>query len=143
MRSYILLAVARAVLPVTVLFAVYMLLRGHNEPGGGFIAGLVTTAALVLEGLAFGREHAMRRFGQVLRASLVIGLGLAVIAGLIAVMVGDPFLTNYHWYMPLPGDGYVHLSTTLIFDIGVYMTVVATTAVAIGVFASKQGEEAR
>jgi multisubunit Na+/H+ antiporter MnhB subunit len=103
MRSYILLAVARAVLPVTVLFAVYMLLRGHNEPGGGFIAGLVTTAALVLEGLAFGREHAMRRLRP----------GAEGLAGdrprpgghrrLIAVMVGDPFLTNYHWYMPLPG----------------------------------------
>jgi multisubunit Na+/H+ antiporter MnhB subunit len=138
MRSYILLVVARAILPVTVLFAVYMLLRGHNEPGGGFIAGLVTTSAIVLEALAFGVTHTQRRLGRILTAFLVIGLALALVAGLIAVAVGDPFLTNYHWHMPLPGDGYIHLSTTLIFDVGVYLTVIAATAVAIGIFADKE-----
>jgi multicomponent K+:H+ antiporter subunit A len=56
MRSLIMQKVALAALPVTLLFAVYLLLRGHNEPGGGFIAGLVTASAIVLQALAFGVE---------------------------------------------------------------------------------------
>lgn len=137
MRSMILLKVAQAILPVTVLFAVYLLLRGHNEPGGGFIAGLVTAAAIVLEALAFGGAWAQQRLAPFIRPAFALGLFVAALAGMVAIFVGDPFLTHYHWYMPLPGDGYVHLTTALLFDIGVYLVVVATAGVTIAIFAEE------
>ena len=135
MRSVILQRVAQAILPVAGLFAVYLLLRGHNEPGGGFIAGLVTAASLVLMALAFGAEWARENLTALIRPAFAVGLLLAAVAGLIAVVLGDPFLTHYHTYLPLPGEAKVHLSTTLLFDIGVYLVVVGTAGITVGVFA--------
>jgi multicomponent Na+:H+ antiporter subunit B len=135
MRSLILLKVARGVLPVTTLFALYLLLRGHNEPGGGFIAGLVTASAVVLQALAFGAAATRERLTPLLGPFPWVGLVVAAAAGALAVLWGDPFLTHYHWYLPLPGGGYYHLSTTLLFDIGVYMVVVGTAAMLVATFA--------
>ena len=135
MRSVILQRVAQAILPVAGLFAVYLLLRGHNEPGGGFIAGLVTAASLVLMALAFGAEWAREHLTALIRPAFAVGLLLAAVAGLIAVALGDPFLTHYHTYLPLPGGSKVHLSTTLLFDIGVYLVVVGTAGITVGTFA--------
>ncbi|MBA2669455.1 MAG: DUF4040 domain-containing protein [Gemmatimonadetes bacterium] len=135
MRSLIMQKVAIAALPVTLLFAVYLLLRGHNAPGGGFIAGLVTAAAIVLQALAFGVRTTRERLAPLLRPAFVVGLVIAVVSGLIAVVAGDPFLTHYHAYLPLPEGGYYHFSTTLLFDIGVFMEVVGTAAVTLSLFA--------
>lgn len=137
MRSLILRRVAQAVLPVTLLFAVYLLLRGHNEPGGGFIAGLVTAAAIVLVALAFGETWARERLTPLIRPAFALGLLIAAMAGMLAIFMGDPFLTHYHAYLPLPGGTKVHLSTTLLFDIGVYLVVIATAGVTISVFAEE------
>jgi multicomponent Na+:H+ antiporter subunit B len=134
-RSLILFTIARGILPVSTLFALYLLLRGHNEPGGGFIAGLVTAAAIVLQALAFGAPRTYDHLKSLLRPAAWVGLLIAGGAGVIAILAGDAFLTHYHAHLPLPGDGYYHLSTTLIFDIGVYMTVVGTTATLVAVFA--------
>jgi multicomponent Na+:H+ antiporter subunit B len=138
MRSLILLVIARGILPVSTLFAIYLLLRGHNEPGGGFIAGLVTASAIVLQGLAFGTVSTRERLSQIIRPAAWVGIIIAALSGILAMFVGDPFLTHYHAYMPLPGGGYYHLSTTLIFDIGVYMAVVGTAAMLVSVFAEPQ-----
>jgi multicomponent Na+:H+ antiporter subunit B len=138
MRSLILLKVARGILPISTLFAIYLLLRGHNEPGGGFIAGLVTASAIVLQGLSFGTAATRERLAAILRPAAWVGISVAVIAGVLAMLVGDPFLTHYHAYIPLPGDGYYHLSTTLLFDIGVYMGVVGTSATLVSVFSEPE-----
>jgi multicomponent Na+:H+ antiporter subunit B len=135
MRSLILQKVARGILPVTTLFALYLLLRGHNHPGGGFIAGLVTASALVLQGLAFGAERTRRQLFRLIRPAPWVGLAIAIAAGMWGVVMGLPFLTHGHWYLNLPGGDSVHLSTTLVFDIGVYMVVVGATAVAMAMFA--------
>jgi multicomponent Na+:H+ antiporter subunit B len=135
MRSMILQKVSIALLPITALFAIYLLLRGHNEPGGGFIAGLVTASATVLVALAFGGDQARRMLAPVIRPAFALGLLIAALSGMVALVVGDPFLTHYHTYLPVPGVSPVHLSTTLAFDIGVYLLVVASAAVAIYVFA--------
>jgi len=135
MRSLILTRVGHAALPVAVVFAVYLLLRGHNHPGGGFIAGLVTAAALVLQALSSGMEFTRRRLGFLIRPAFAVGLLLAIAAGAIAVGAGDAFLTHYHAYVPMPEGGYAHLSTTLLFDIGIYMVVVGTAAVTLSIFA--------
>jgi multicomponent Na+:H+ antiporter subunit B len=135
MRSMILQKVAVALLPVTALFAIYLLLRGHNEPGGGFIAGLVTASATVLVAMAFGGEYAKKWLGPIIRPAFALGLLIAALSGMVPMLMGDPFLTQYHTYLPVPGAEPVHLSTTLSFDIGVYLLVVASAAVAVYVFA--------
>lgn len=135
MRSIILQKVAQAVLPVIALFAVYLLLRGHNAPGGGFIAGLVTASATILIALAYGADWARERLAPIILPSFFLGLPIAALSGMIAIFMGEPFLTHYHWYAPVPGVGKVHLSTTLLFDIGVYLLVVATAGLLISVFA--------
>lgn len=135
MRSLILHKVARAVLPVTTLFAIYLLLRGHNEPGGGFIAGLVTASGVMLQGLAFGVARTRQRLGPLLRSAAWVGLAVAAVTGLAPVLWGLPFLTHGHTYLPVPGGEPVHLSTTLVFDVGVYMAVVGVTATLMSVFA--------
>jgi multicomponent Na+:H+ antiporter subunit B len=134
-RSLILRVIAMGVLPITTLFAIYLLLRGHNAPGGGFIAGLVTASGVILQALAFGREWTQRRLLPFIRPGFAVGLLVAAVAILIPPFVGHPVLTHYHWFLPLPGEGYVHLSTTLIFDIGVYMVVVSTVVIALATFA--------
>jgi multicomponent K+:H+ antiporter subunit A len=135
MRSLIMKMVAQAALPVTLLFSLYLLLRGHNEPGGGFIAGLVAATAIVLQALAFGVKRTRDRLARLIEPAFVVGLVVAVLSGLYAMVMGDPFLTHYHAYLPLPEGGYYHLSTTLIFDIGVFMVVVGTVAVTLSLFA--------
>ncbi|HEV2129918.1 MAG TPA: MnhB domain-containing protein [Longimicrobiaceae bacterium] len=137
MRSLILRKVAQAILPVAVLFSAYLFLRGHNEPGGGFIAGLVITAAIVLEALAFGAAWARERLTPLIRPLFAIGLLMAAISGMAAMLAGDPFLTHYHWKPPLPGGGYIHLTTALLFDLGVFLVVIGTTSTAIAVFAEE------
>lgn len=135
MRSMILQKVSMALLPIIALFAIYLLLRGHNEPGGGFIAGLVTASATVLVALAFGGNWARERLAPIIRPAFALGLLIAALSGMFAMLLGAPFLTHYHIYLPVPGVGDVHLSTTLAFDIGVYLVVVASTAITISVFA--------
>jgi multisubunit Na+/H+ antiporter MnhB subunit len=135
MRSIILQKVSMALLPVIALFSIYLLLRGHNEPGGGFIAGLVTASATVLVALAFGGNWAKERLAPLIKPAFALGLLLAALSGMFAFLLGDPYLTHYHAYVPVPGVGDVHLSTTLAFDIGVYLVVVSSAAIAISVFA--------
>lgn len=140
MRSLILLKVTRALLPVTTLFAIYLLLRGHDEPGGGFVAGLVTASAVVLQGLAFGVEDTRRRLGAVLRAAPWVGIAVAGAVALLApLLTGLPLLTHFHGDIPLPGHDPVHLSTALLFDVGIYLVVVGVAGTLVGLFAEGPG----
>jgi multisubunit Na+/H+ antiporter MnhB subunit len=135
MRSLLLRVVAQALLPVSTLFAIYLLVRGHDAPGGGFIAGLVTTLAIVLEAIAFGTGWTRRQLAAVIRPAFVVGLGVATVAGLLPLLVGEPFLTHYHFHLPLPGGVELEISTALFFDVGVYLVVVGTTSTALTVLA--------
>jgi multicomponent K+:H+ antiporter subunit A len=136
MRSLILTKVAAAALPIAVLFSVYLLLRGHNQPGGGFIAGLVAASALVLQALAMGVENSRAQLRRVVTPAFAVGVLVAILAGVIAIGMGDPFLRHYHTYLPMPGNADpVHLSTTLLFDIGIFFVVIGTAAVTLSHFA--------
>ncbi|TSE22993.1 monovalent cation/H+ antiporter subunit A [Tepidimonas aquatica] len=132
----LLLRVAAAVvLPAALVVAVYIFLRGHNAPGGGFIAGLITAVALVLQAMARGlhsteallRAHGGRRFVRWLGA----GLGVAGLTGVGAFVWGRPFLTSAHGHVHLPLLGDVPLATAALFDLGVYGTVVGATLLTI------------
>lgn len=125
MRSVILQTATRFMLVLLVLFSVFILLRGHNEPGGGFIGGLLAAAALALHGLAYGVEDARRLLRVDPRSLLGAGLLTAVLAGCAALLGGKPFLTGLWFERPIPGIGKV--SSILFFDIGVYLVVIGTT----------------
>lgn len=115
MNSLILRTATRILMPLMVLFALFLLLRGHNEAGGGFVAGLVVSAAFVL--LVFAEGLAAARRALLIAPERLLGIGLlvALAAGLSAVVAGRPFLTSLWW------GG---LGTPMVFDIGVFLVVV-------------------
>lgn len=124
MNRLILRTTAPLHLFLLVLFAVYLLLRGHNAPGGGFIAGLMTALAIILQAIVFDTHHARRLFP--FRESSVIGVGLliAVGTGLLGPVVGAPFLNHYFATLESGLLGKVEVATAVVFDIGVYLVVV-------------------
>ena len=105
---------ARLLMPLLLLFSLFLLLRGHNQPGGGFVGGLVAAAAFALYGLAYGIERARRAL--LVRPLTLLGTGLliALVSGLPATLRGEPFLTA-QWAL---GAG-----TPMVFDIGVFLVV--------------------
>lgn len=128
-QSYIFKAVARFLFFLVNVFALYLLLRGHNLPGGGFIAGLATAISLILFSLAVGLEelHGVLRFDPMRLAGW--GLLLAALTGTAAVVAGHPFLEHFDaHFQNVPLVGEVHVGTPLLFDAGVYLVVVGVTA---------------
>lgn len=134
MRSFLLDRLARGVLPAMILFAVYLLLRGHDAPGGGFIAGLVTSAAVIARSLSFGRERTRQGLQQLARPAIWLGLLIAAMTGLAATVRGRPFLTHDQITIRLSASSGLHLSTTLLFDLGVYLVVAGTTLTMLDAF---------
>lgn len=122
MSSVILSTAVRYLLPLLLLFSVFTTLRGHNEPGGGFVGGLVAAAAFALYALAFGVAQARRVLGVDPRDLIGIGLLIAVASGLAALFTGQPFLTALWGAGTLPLLG--KPGTPVFFDIGVYLTVI-------------------
>jgi len=127
MPSLILAAAARALFPLILLFSVFLLLRGHNDPGGGFIGGLAAACAFALWAVAEGSPAARRRLRVDPRTLVASGLALALGSGLLALPEGRPFLTGLWPPLALPVVGKV--GTPLAFDLGVYLVVIgiATT----------------
>ncbi|MDI1339057.1 monovalent cation/H+ antiporter subunit A [Polaromonas sp.] len=126
---------ARVLLPLALVVTLYIFMRGHNQPGGGFIAGLISAVALVLQYMAMGQSRAE----ALLRADggsrfvrwIGLGLGIAGLTGVGAFFFGQPFLTSAHGHphMPLLGD--LPLATAALFDLGVYITVVGSTLLSL------------
>jgi multicomponent K+:H+ antiporter subunit A len=117
----------RLLLPVAGVISVFFLLRGHNAPGGGFVGGLVMATAFIVQYMMSGTlwiESRMRIHPQY---SAGVGLLLAGGTGCAAWLVSRNFLANLSWHGHVPLLGEVHLSSTLLFDIGVYLLVVGAT----------------
>lgn len=123
MNSLILRSATRLLIAVLLLFSVFLLLRGHDLPGGGFIGGLVAASAIALYAIAYGYELAFSLLRIRSRALIGVGLSFSVIAGLLAAFAGEPFLTGL-WWIETIGPLTIKLSTPLLFDIGVYLVVV-------------------
>ncbi len=123
--------IARPMLPLALMISLYIFLRGHNMPGGGFIAGLITAVALVLQYIASGVGWTEDRIP--FRYHNVIGLGLlfAVIAGAGSLAFGYPFLTSAFGYITWPVVGKFEIASAMVFDLGVYFTVVGATLLAL------------
>ena len=123
MRSSILQTAARLLMPLLLLFAVFELLRGHNQPGGGFVAGLVVAASFVLYSIAFSVDAARRAL--LIQPSRLLGIGLlvALMSGLPGVVFGHPFMTAL-WTTVAIGSTVLDVGTPLVFDVGVFLTVI-------------------
>lgn len=122
---------AHVVLPLALVVSLYIFLRGHNMPGGGFIAGLLTAAALVLQFMALGQARAEQllraRSGERFSRWIGIGLCIAWLTGVGAFFFGRPFMTSAHGHPHLPLLGELPLASAALFDLGVYVTVVGAT----------------
>jgi multicomponent K+:H+ antiporter subunit A len=116
----------RPLLPLALAVAVYIFLRGHNLPGGGFVAGLVTGVALILQSLAGGFSFAEDRLPRSYAPALGLGLAFAAGVGLLSWLFARPFLTSTHGHIAIPLLGDIELASVMIFDLGVYLVVVAT-----------------
>ncbi len=137
---------ARIVLPLALVASVYIFWRGHNLPGGGFIAGLVTAIALVLQYMALGqdRAEAVLHAGGGRRYIRWIGTGLAIagLTGVGAFVFGRPFLTSAFGHPVVPVLGELPLATAALFDLGVYVTVVGATMLMLSALGAASKERA-
>jgi multicomponent K+:H+ antiporter subunit A len=116
--------IVQLLLPVSGMVAMFFLLRGHNEPGGGFVAGLVVATAVILQYLVGGTAWAESRTRIYPHYWIAMGLLCAVGAGVSAWAAGRPFLSALARDVTLPVIGAMHLSTVLLFDLGVFLLVV-------------------
>jgi len=125
----IMAAFSRLLLPLALLVAVFVLLRGHNLPGGGFIAGLITAVALITQYLANGIAWTRSRMSSRLHPLIGVGLLLATLTGLGSWAFGHPFLTSTFAHLHWPLVGEFELASAMLFDLGVYLVVVGVTLV--------------
>ncbi len=128
-QSLILSTATRYLLPLLLLFSFFLLLRGHNEPGGGFVGGLVAAAAFALYVLAMDVKAAREILKVDPRVLIAVGVLTAASSGVLSLLTGKPFLTALWLKQPLPVLGKV--GTPLLFDVGVYLLVLGVTLMII------------
>lgn len=137
MNSLILRTATPFLVGLTVLFSIYVLLRGHNEPGGGFIGGLIGASAFATYTIAEGAEATKRALIAHPVAIAGFGLFIAGLSGVASIIFGDAFLTG-QWWFPAFNPELKYLSTVVLFDIGVYLVVVgAIVSIIIGLEENK------
>ena len=124
MPSLILKTATRLLVGLILTFSIYLLLRGHNAPGGGFIAGLVTAIALILQYVAFGAGWTQRRIRADFHPVVALGVLIAGLTGIGSWFFGRPFLTSWHDHVHLPLIGDMEIASAIAFDFGVYLVVV-------------------
>ncbi len=140
MRTVIFKTIAPALTAIMVVFSVFVLLRGHNEPGGGFIGGLIAASAVAIYGIAVGVEE-VRRAMRVDPISVAgFGVFIAAFAGLLSLGQSVPYLTGLWAYFEIGGSK-ITVSTPLVFDVGVYLAVVGTiSAIALALEEDEEGK---
>lgn len=127
-----LVVVARILLPLALMVGVYILLRGHNMPGGGFIAGLIVAIAFLMQYMASGYVWASHRARYDAHVMIGGGVLIAGATGIASLVFDRPFLTSTFGYFHLPLFGEVELASAMAFDLGVFFTVVGTCLLALG-----------
>lgn len=117
---------ARIMTPVLIALSIFLLLRGHNLPGGGFIAGLMAAVSLELQILSTGDFHMRRQIGRFMQPAIGIGVATAIVAAILGYLNGG-FFKGVWWELAL-GPVHIDLGTPQLFDVGVYITVIAVTS---------------
>jgi multicomponent K+:H+ antiporter subunit A len=123
----ILASLTRLLLPLALLASIFIFLRGHNLPGGGFIAGLITAVALIMQYLSNGATWMRARLPWNMHVPIGLGLLIATLTGLASGLLGYPFLTSTFGHMHWPVVGEFELASAMAFDLGVYLVVVGAT----------------
>ena len=123
MTSIILRTATRYMFPPLLVFSVYLLLRGHHYPGGGFVGGLFAGSAFALYALAFNAASARKLLRFDPRDVTAVGLAVALVSGVPALFSGQPFLTGTWREISLLSGETLNIGTPLMFDIGVYLVV--------------------
>ena len=121
----------RVLLPIAITVAIYIFLRGHNAPGGGFIAGLVVAIALIMQYIASGYAWAATRARVDAQAMIGGGVALAGLTGIAAWYFERPFLTSAHGHFHIPLIGDIELASATAFDLGVMLTVVGAVLLSL------------
>jgi multicomponent Na+:H+ antiporter subunit B len=121
--SIILRTTARVLLPLLLVFSVFMFMRGHNEPGGGFVGGLVAASAWALYAIAYSAAEARRALRVDPLLLMGVGLLLALGTGLVGLLQRGAFLAALWTKLYVPGLGVVDVGTPVVFDLGVYLAV--------------------
>lgn len=124
MNSVILNTATRIIVALLLVFSIYMLLRGHNEPGGGFIGGLIGASGFVLFAIASGTAEARRALRVAPEQIAVVGLGVALLSGLAAALFRTPAFSGHWLFLGATEDSKgFPISNVIAFDIGVYLVV--------------------
>lgn len=126
-NDVILKTMAKFVIFIMMIFSLHLFFSGHNSPGGGFIGGLMTSGALLLMAIAFGGESVRKVLPFDLRLLTATGLLIALLTGIGSFWFQVPFLSHSFGYFHLPILGKTELSTAVLFDLGVYLTVIGVT----------------
>jgi len=121
MRTVIFETAIKMIIPLFVVFSLFLLFRGHNSPGGGFIGGLLAAIGFFLHSMVFGTNKTIKKYHLNPMGLMAIGLGIAIISVLIPVFMGNPLMTGMWIDYTLPIIG--KLGTPLLFDVGVYILV--------------------
>ncbi|MDA9003950.1 monovalent cation/H+ antiporter subunit A [bacterium] len=119
--------VSQNLLPMALMVSVYLFWRGHNLPGGGFIAGLTTAVAIILQYMAFGVGWFKSRLNIDYARLIAVGIIISLVTGLGSWLFGRPMLTSWFDYVTWPLLGKFELASAIAFDLGVYLTVVGVT----------------
>lgn len=141
MNSVMLRIWTRFLQPVILLISIFFLLRGHNEPGGGFVGGLVAAAALTLNALAWGSREARQALGVEPYHLIAWGLIVATVSGLVGAYYRGAFLGGTWAKLYLPVFGELKLGTPLLFDVGVYLLVLGMVLTLVFTLLEGQLEE--
>lgn len=127
MTSMILRTITRFLNPLMLLFSIFLLLSGHNAPGGGFVGGLAAASAFALYAIAYGVPATRQALRVDPRVLIGWGLAAALVGSALSLFLGYPFMTGLWGNFHVPGLGLVDINTPLIFDIGVYLVVAGVT----------------
>ncbi len=127
LRSSLFSTGMRLILPLGLIFAAYVFFKGHNEPGGGFIAGLTAAVALAVFRMAHGPE-ALKSLIPIKPAPMAaMGLAVALFSALLPMLLGYDFMRSFHGVLKLPGEGSYHWASVALFDLGVLIVVVGVS----------------
>ncbi|UYN99664.1 MAG: Na(+)/H(+) antiporter subunit B [Devosia sp.] len=140
MNTVIFRTAAPLIVAIMLVFSVYICLRGHNEPGGGFIGGLIAAASIAVFGMASGVRMVRKSLYFDPLSIAAFGVVLAGFAGLLSLFIDAPFMTSIWFYLDV-GNSVVPLSTPLFFDLGVYCVVFGTlSAIALALESDREEE---